>query len=280
MIQIKDLTFGYHPRSTLFQNLNLSLSGGHIYGLLGKNGAGKSTLLKNIVGLIPPGKGSCEVKGINSSGRPVEVLEDLFFLPEDIFVPSVTVVQFMRSTGLFYNKFKEDEFYHALKAFDIDPNSRLDKLSYGQQKKAMVAFSLATNTSLLIMDEPTNGLDIPSKAQFRKLVSSALNESRCIIISTHQVRDLENLIDALIVLHDHKIILSSSIDAIAERLNFGTPPNSSSTTILYEEEGIAGKQAIMPNNGSHYTKIDLELLFNALTNGNTEILKLLNTVYA
>jgi ABC-2 type transport system ATP-binding protein len=73
-------------------------------------------------------------------------------------------------------------------------------MSYGEQKKVMIAFGLATETNLLIMDEPTNGLDIPSKTQFRKLMASLVNEERCIIISTHQVRDLDNLIDFLLIL--------------------------------------------------------------------------------
>jgi len=266
MVRIRNLHFGYSRRVLQLENLNLELARGRIYGLLGKNGAGKSTLLKNIVGLVFPLSGTCEVDGRAAGRRLPVTLEDLFFLPEDVQVPPVSAAQLAASTGGFYPRFSEAAFHEHLRELDVPSHSKLTALSYGQQKKAMIAFALATNTGLLVLDEPTNGLDIPSKAQFRKLVAGALGEERCVIISTHQVRDLDSLIDTVLVLHERRIVLNATIDALAERLWFGTVPvGVASPDILYAEPAVRGQSAIRPNAGEAYGKVDLEVLFNALT---------------
>jgi ABC-2 type transport system ATP-binding protein len=275
MIEIRNLHFGYSSQQLLFQDLNLTLKEGHIYGLLGKNGAGKSTLLKNIAGLAFPKNGSCLFNGANVANRPVSVLEDIYFIAEELFVPSLTPVQFVSNTAGFYPKFHQSDFYHYLKMLDVDLDAVMDKQSFGQQKKAMIAFGLATNTSLFIMDEPTNGLDIPSKVQFRKLIASVLTEDRCIVISTHQVRDLDSLIDTLLVLHEREIVVNQSLDEITEKIVFGTWPDTEGLLVLYEEEGIKGKNAIVRNTSGKYSKVDMELLFNAIISGNQLLLNLL-----
>ncbi len=275
MIQINSLSFGYPHKPLLFKNLNLVLKKGHIYGLLGKNGAGKSTLIKNITGLAFPEKGSCLFNGVNVASRPVSVLEDFYFIAEELFVPSLTPEQFVSNTAGFYPKFSKSDFYQYLKALDVDMDAMMDKQSFGQQKKAMIAFGLATNTSLLIMDEPTNGLDIPSKVQFRKLIASVLAEDRCIVISTHQVRDLDSLIDTLLVLHEREIVVNQAVDEITEKLTFGIFPDTTGMPVLYEEEGMRGKNAILRNTTGKFSKVDLELLFNAIIADNKPLLELL-----
>jgi len=274
MIEISNLSFGY-GKHKLFDHLNLSLKPGHIYGLLGMNGAGKSTLLKNIAGLATPWSGSCMVNNEISAKRNPSFLQELFFVPEDIYLPPIAAKQFAKSTGHFYPKFDGKQFDQLLADFDIPTERPLTKLSLGQQKKAYIAFALATNTALVIMDEPTNGLDIPSKAQFRKLVASVLTEDRCIIISTHQVRDLDNLIDTVLVLHNNHIILNQSLDEISEKLNFGIIP-ATSTDYLYAEQHLSGLNAIIQNTNDSYTKVDMELLFNAIINNNPNLITLLN----
>ena len=275
MIVIKDLSFAYPRQPLLFQDLNLSLGEGHIYGLLGKNGAGKSTLLKNMVGLAYPRQGSCLINGVNVSGRPVSVLEDVYFLAEEVFAPSLTPEQFAASTAGFYPKFSNADFYQCQKVLDVDAAAAMDKQSFGQQKKAMIAFGLATNTSLLIMDEPTNGLDIPSKVQFRKLIASVLTEERSIVISTHQVRDLDSLIDTLLILHDSEIVVNSAIEDITEKITFGVFNDTTGVEVLYEEDGMRGKNAIVKNTTGKYSKMDLELFFNAITSGNNKLIEIL-----
>jgi len=268
MIEIKALSFSYPRKPLLFEDLNLKLDSGHIYGLLGKNGAGKSTLLKNMIGLAFPQKGGCFYNAVNVSGRPVAVLEDIYFIPEEIYVPSLTPAQFVSNTAIFYPKFSKSDFYHYLKVLDVDLDGVMDKLSFGQQKKAMIAFGLATNTGLLIMDEPTNGLDIPSKVQFRKLIASVLTEDRCFVISTHQVRDLDSLIDTILVLHDREIVVNKTVDEIAEKVVFGSYASTEGLPVLYEEENVRGVSAILKNTSGKFSKIDLELFFNAITNSS------------
>ncbi|MGI4969463.1 MAG: ABC transporter ATP-binding protein [Janthinobacterium lividum] len=248
------------------ENLNLDLQRGRIYGLLGKNGAGKSTLLKNIVGLAFPLAGTCEVDGHAASRRRPDTLQDLFFLPEDVQAPAVTATQLAANTGVFYPRFDAAAFHDYLHELDVSAGTKLTKLSFGQQKKVFIAFALATNTGLLVLDEPTNGLDIPSKAQFRKLVARALGEERCVIISTHQVRDLDSLIDTVLVLHQRRVVLNETIDQLAEQLHFGiAPAGATPPSVLYAEPSVRGQQVIRPNEGGAFSKVDLELLFNALT---------------
>jgi ABC-2 type transport system ATP-binding protein len=274
MIEINQLTFGY-GKQKLFDNLTLSLKPGHIYGLLGMNGSGKSTLLKNIAGLVFPWSGSCTVNGVSADQRLPSFLQELFFVPEEVCPPAITAQQFAQSTGHFYPKFDHSQFITILTDFNVPTDRQLHKLSYGQQKKATIAFALATNTSLLIMDEPTNGLDIPSKAQFRKTIASALTDDRCIIISTHQVRDLDNLIDTVLVLHNQQIVIAQGLDDIAEKINFEVLP-ANSTGYLYAEEAMNGLNAITQNSNSSYTKVDMELLFNAIISNNKSIIETLN----
>jgi ABC-2 type transport system ATP-binding protein len=275
MIKLDSISFRYPRKSLLFKDLDLTLNKGHIYGLLGKNGAGKSTLLKNMTGLAFPEKGNCLFNEINVAKRLVSVLEDIYFIAEELFVPSLTPAQFVANTAGFYPKFSKSDFYHNLKALDVDQYAVMDKQSFGQQKKAMIAFGLATNTSLLIMDEPTNGLDIPSKVQFRKLIASVLTEERCIVISTHQVRDLDSLIDTLVVLHEREIVVNQAVDEITEKLTFGVFPDTAGLPVLYEEEGMRGKNAILHNTTGKFSKVDLELLFNAITTDNKPLLEIL-----
>ena len=275
MLELINVDFGYNKKM-LFENLNLSLGNGHIYGLLGKNGAGKTTLLKNMVGLAFPKKGSSTLNGMTTSARTPKVLQEIFFLAEEIYVPPLTAVQFLRKTAAFYPKFNEEEYYRNLKIFDVEIDMRMDKLSYGQQKKAMIAFALATNTVLLVMDEPTNGLDIPSKVQFRKIIASSLTEERIIIISTHQVRDLDNLIDAVIVIHNKEIVLSAKVEEISEKITFALIEEEDGLDVLYQEESMKGQYAIFVNSGDSSGKVDLELLFNAITSDTNRLLEILN----
>jgi ABC-2 type transport system ATP-binding protein len=274
MIELSQLTFGY-GKQKLFDNLTLSLKPGHIYGLLGMNGAGKSTLLKNIAGLVFPWSGTCTVNGVSADKRLPSFLQELFFVPEEIYLPAITATKFADSTGHFYPKFDNKQFVQTLTDFDVPADRPLTRLSYGQQKKVLIAFGLATNTSLLIMDEPTNGLDIPSKTQFRKIIASALTENRCIVISTHQVRDLDNLIDTVLVLHNRQIVLASSLDEIADKVNFGST-SIDNTDHIYAEENMSGLYAITENTNGSYTKVDMELLFNAIISNNTQLIEILN----
>ncbi|MFC7667828.1 ATP-binding cassette domain-containing protein [Hymenobacter humi] len=186
-------------------------------------------------------------------------------------VPSLTAEQFVASTAPFYPRFDRAQAAEYMRELEVPAHAKLSAQSFGQQKKFMIAFALATNTGLLVLDEPTNGLDIPSKAQFRKIVASALGDERCVIISTHQVRDLDALIDTVVVVHDRRIVLNHSIDDLTERLRFGAARPDEAQLPLYAEASVRGQQGIWPNPDGRPSRVDLELLFNALVSNNTAL---------
>lgn len=201
MVNVQNVTFSYTKRTELLRNLSLKLEAGRIHGLLGKNGEGKSTLLKLISGLDFPKAGSINTLGFNPEKRHPEMLQEIFFLPEELPQMALSIASYENVYAPFYPNFSAEQFNSYLKEFDIEnKKSMLNKLSHGQKKKVFIAFGLATNTKLLLMDEPTNGLDIPSKGQFRRMVASAIDENRCLIISTHQVHDLRSFYYLLLFL--------------------------------------------------------------------------------
>lgn len=272
MIELRNLQFRYKKKKPLFTDLNLTLTPGYIYGLLGKNGAGKSTLLKQMAGLLFPDGGSCKVFGFEAGDRLPQMMEDIYVIPEEFELPSIDMNLFVKRTAVFYSKFSDHQFRKYLAEFELSEGNKLSTLSYGQKKKFLIAFGLATNARLLILDEPTNGLDIPSKSQFRKIMAGALDESKIILISTHQVRDLENLIDYVVVLENGRIIFNRNIADISERLAFeynliDVPANE----ILYHEDMPGRKAGITRNTGGHETRVDLELLFNGVIKENQVI---------
>lgn len=272
MIYLDRVSFGYSKRKKLFSDLSLRLAPGHIYGLLGKNGAGKSSLLRNIAGLLFPLEGKIEVSGREPKKREPAFLQDIFFLPEEIYLPSVTMAKYLEILSPFYPKFDKDQFMAYIAEFDIPEGNKLTDMSYGQKKKVLIAFALATNTNVLIMDEPTNGLDIPSKSQFRKVVSNVLSSERIILISTHQIRDLDNLIDSIIILEDSKILIQHSLEVVAERLCFATLPNVEyDSRVLYSEPSLRGYNAVFENSDQEESRVDLEQLFNAVMENPSRI---------
>ncbi|SDE18290.1 ATP-binding cassette domain-containing protein [Pedobacter soli] len=262
MIVIKDLTYGYHSRNTLFQELNLTLPPGKVYGLLGKNGAGKSSLIKNMAGLIFPQTGSCTINGLEARHRRPEFLAQIFFIPEECELPPVTIPAFLRIYSVFYRSFDEGAFYEYLRIFNVPENCQLDKLSFGQKKKIHIAFALAANTNVLIMDEPTNGLDIPSKIEFREIITRTRRHDKITIMSTHQVKDLDGLIDSVIIIDQGRVLLSADKEEIGQKLYFGDKQTGDDTS-LYGIDTPAGRRIVRRNNGIETSTLDLELLFNA-----------------
>jgi len=263
MIEINNLNFGYSKHKPLFKNMSMRLSNGHIYGLLGKNGAGKSTLLKNLAGLVYPQGGQLNVMGFNPTKRQPALLSQICFIPEEFYLPPVKIDSYLKANAPFYPNFDHEYLATLLKEFDIPAGNKLIDMSYGQKKKFIIAFGLATQAKLVIMDEPTNGLDIPSKAQFRKIMASALTDERCIIISTHQVRDLDNLIDTVIMLDENDVALKASVEEITTKLTFKRVKEIDES-IFYAEPSLSGYNAVMPNYHHEESKLDMELLFNAI----------------
>ncbi|MCK8491140.1 ABC transporter ATP-binding protein [Spirosoma sp. RP8] len=272
MITLNQLTFGYSAKKLLFQDLTVSLHPGTIYGLLGKNGAGKSSLLRLMGGLLYPTAGQVRVVGFEPRQRQPAFLQELYFIPEEIYLPPVTLQRYIDTMGPFYPNFSEAQFRRYLSEFDVPQDRKLTAMSYGQKKKVVISFGLATNTRILLMDEPTNGLDIPSKSQFRKIVASALADDRLMLISTHQVRDLDNLIDAVIVLDENEILINHSLAEISDRLLFNTVSTvSEPDSVLYAEPSLRGHAVVMENRNHEESKIDLERLFNTAVSNRKRI---------
>ena len=276
MINIQNLEFSYSKQTKLLSNLNLKLETGRIHGLLGKNGEGKSTLLKLISGLVFSKQGEINVMGFEPHKRQPEMLQEIFFLPEELPQLTLSIENYEKVYAPFYPNFNAAQFNEYLKEFDIEEKkSMLNKLSHGQKKKVFVAFGLATNTKLLLMDEPTNGLDIPSKGQFRRMVASAIDENRCLIISTHQVRDLDSLIDCITIMDGHEIVFNEPTENITKKLLFKLADHSETDeTVIYSEDSLRGLYQVKENTTGEESKLDIELLFNAVFTDKKRIMNI------
>lgn len=273
MITLDNVTFGYRSRK-LFNDLNLEIESGSIYGLLGKNGEGKTTLMKLIAGLLTPKSGIIDVLGEKPSARRPSLLSEVFVLPEEFEMPRMSINEYATCYGVFYPNFSTTQLHKLLVELDVDANQNLYTMSFGQKKKAMIAFAIACNTKLLLMDEPTNGLDIPSKGHFRRVIASIAQDDRTIIISTHQVRDLDQLIDRILILDNSEILMNASVNEITEKLYFTLL--TATDEALYAEQTIHGRWGVKINENQQDSQMDMELLFNAATSNRQVIKKIFN----
>ncbi|MFK7971809.1 MAG: ATP-binding cassette domain-containing protein [Bacteroidia bacterium] len=272
MIDLQNIHFGYKKSQPLFKGLNMQAPSGAIYGLLGSNGAGKSSLLKLISGLLSPQQGSVNVLDYSASSRDPRFLQELCYVPEDITTPTGTVAGYAKTYSAFYPRFDQAHFQFCLREFQVDGNKKFGDLSFGQKKKGILAFALATRTRLLVLDEPTNGLDIPSKSQFRKLLAASLQDEQTYFISTHQVRDLGSLIDPIIVVDSGTIVFHESVERITDKLHFElSRQGARSEDVIYEERVPGGYMILAENKGSEPSDLDLEILFNAILNQRERI---------
>lgn len=267
MISIQNLTFQYKKQEALFTDLSFEQTNGNIVGLLGKNGAGKSTLLQLISGLLKPQQGKLVINGLKPFDRLPNFLADIYMVAEEFSFPSITIQLYIKATAPLYPKFDYDKMSSILQEFELDPKKNLNSLSHGQRKKFLIAFALSTNCSLLILDEPTNGLDIPSKSLFRKILVSSVTEEQVVLISTHQVKDVETIVDKIVVLDDGKIVYNETVLDISQQWQFLTVASLAGIeNPIYQEKCLGGYRIIAPANSDEETEIDIELLFNAVTN--------------
>lgn len=267
MIAINDLSFGYPKQQELFKKLSLELKPGSITGLLGTNGAGKTTLLKLLSGLLSNSDGSIRINELNPFDRKVQLLKEIYFLPEEYTLPSVKISSFVKAQSGFYPKFSLEKFNLILKDFGLQDNAQIHKLSHGQKKKFLVSFALATNCSLLILDEPTNGLDIPSKAMFRKILAGSIDDQQLVVISTHQVKDVENLIDNIVILKDGRVVFHENTTTLSEKLLFSSGRDVDENSGIYAEAVPGGYKSISRQSNGFASDLDIELLFNAVNSG-------------
>lgn len=271
MIQLKHIHFGY-DQTELFSDVHIDIPMGRIYGLLGKNGVGKTTLLKLMTGLRFCQSGGCQVLDEESSKRAVNMLAEIFFLPEEFSLPDIPVERYQRMHAPFYPQFDSAKFENYLQRFELDTNKRLNAFSFGQKKKFLLAFGLAANTRILLLDEPTNGLDIPSKSQFRQVLASDFTDERLIIISTHQARDLEHIIDAVIILDEGAILFHESLMEVSERLSINFQSKTPNTQdALFVENVPGGYNVVTAAPQDDGQTMDLEVLFNTVVSNPKKI---------
>lgn len=276
MIEIKALQYKYAGgRNHVFDHFSLTLESNKIYGLLGKNGTGKSTLLYIIAGLLRQQQGTVMVDGVDSRRHDPSMLAEIFLVPEEFDLPPLSLESYLRMQMPFYPRFDRNVLNACLKDFELSHDLKLNALSMGQKKKVYMSVALAANTRYLIMDEPTNGLDIPSKSQFRKVIANNMTEERTMIISTHQVHDVESLLDHILILDRSRMLMDEAVSDICERYSFefhqlaDTPRNA-----LYAEPSPLGNAVILPRQpDDDYTPLNLELLFNAVCKGTLQIKK-------
>ena len=263
MIEIRNLDFSY-KKTAVFHNISLTFAPGSIYGLLGENGVGKTTLLKLICGLQNPQQGSCTVDGRVSFDREPEMLQNIVFLPDEVTIPdNSTPADYVKELAPFYPKYAYGTFLHLMQEMEVEPERKFKEMSFGQQKKSLIACALSLGTDYVLLDEPTNGLDIPSKADFRTLLSKRATEGTTIIISTHQVKDVENLIDPIIILTHDDVLLNATIDQVTRKLTFSydaAPIDGA----LYSEQMPGGCMNVCVNNDGSESKVNIEALFNAV----------------
>ena len=274
MITIKKLGFSYDDHVVL-KDISMELPEGRIYGLLGENGVGKTTLLTLLAGLKDVDNGSLEIDGQKPFDRKPSFLSNIYYLPDEVPAPRRKAIEFARDHGQYWTNFSIDKFIEVMKVLDTDTDQRMDQMSYGQLKKTFISFALACNTKYLFMDEPTNGLDIPSKAQFRKAVSRYTSDDSTLLISTHQARDLEAIIDPIIILDRRDVLLNASLDEIAEKLYFDYTTDANPEA-LYQEMVPGGNIQVLVNKTGAESKVNIEALFNAVLLHKNEIKEMFN----
>ena len=266
MIAVENLSFTYRKsKHAVLRNFSLSLESGRVYGLLGKNGAGKSTLLYLMTGLLTPKGGRVMFHDTNVRHRLPITLQDMFLVPEEFDLPPISLVSYIELNSSFYPHFSKEDMVRYLHYFDMNMELNLGALSMGQKKKVFMSFALATNTSLLVMDEPTNGLDIPGKSQFRKFIASGMTDNKTIIISTHQVRDIDKVLDHVLIMDDSSVLLDESVSSICDKLYFSESDDRElAQKAIYTSPSIQGNYLLLSNEENRESDLNLELLFNAV----------------
>lgn len=211
LLQVSSLTKRY-GNTTALNGISFELQSGHITGLLGPNGSGKTTLIKIICGLLQPTEGTVTVEG-NPVG--VESKKVISYLPDTTYLGKAASVEgTIRRFSDFYEDFDAQRAYDMLAKLDIDPKSKLRTLSKGTKEKVQLILVMSRRADLYILDEPIAGVDPAARDYILNTIISNYDENASILISTHLISDVENILDEVIFLKEGEIVRQSTVDDI------------------------------------------------------------------
>ncbi|MCG8569380.1 MAG: ABC transporter ATP-binding protein [Spirochaetes bacterium] len=277
MIKLAGVDFSYKKNTKLFHALTTDFQPGKIYGLLGRNGAGKTTLLKLICGLLKPNFGTCHLQEYVTHQRNPLFLKDLYFIPESFFLPSITIRQFYQRFYPFYPNFKIDFFHSKIEQFQLKMDQNLKTLSYGEKKRFLLIFAVSTQAKVILFDEPSNGLDLIAQSEIHKLLIEAMSEERTFIISTHHVKEFENLFDQLMIIDQGKILLNHDLSAIQQQFFIElTTTIENQEDILFSQKNPGGYHVLKNITNQQPAQLELDFFFQAVINNPQGINRFLN----
>ncbi|WP_024653464.1 ATP-binding cassette domain-containing protein [Borrelia persica] len=261
-VGFRDVSFSYY-KTNVYSNLNLSFEKSQNYLILGKNGVGKTTLLRLLSGLLNPSSGEVVFNSLKNFPRNPLNLVNLFFVPEEFSLPDISLNDYCRSLSKFYPNFNEKNFKEYLSKFELDVNLRFSSSSYGQKKKSIIAFAIATGVSVLIFDEPTNGLDIESKNVFRDILNDL--KDRMVFVTGHNVRDLSDVVEHLIIVGNNSVLFSNSISCIKNNYKIKIVEELDGRELYYAKVK-GGFKSLYFENGTFSNNFDIEFFFLYIIN--------------
>jgi ABC-2 type transport system ATP-binding protein len=215
VVEAKNVSKRYGKKQIL-SDVNISIEPGKILGLIGPNGAGKTTLLKGMLGLSPV-DGELRVLGLDPQKNRVQLLEQVSFIADTAVLPGwMTVAQIIDYVDAVHPRFSREKFHGFLKNSKIENQTVISKLSKGMMVQLHLALIMAIDSKLLILDEPTLGLDIIYRKQFyTALLNDYFDAEKTIVITTHQIEEIEDVLTDLVFINDGKIILNQSMEEVA-----------------------------------------------------------------
>lgn len=206
-------------KKTALDDLSLTVQRGGVFGLIGGNGAGKTTLIKHVLGLLKAQSGTVEVFGIDPVRNPVGALGRIGYLSEDRDLPAwMRVSELMRYTQAFFPSWDERYAEELRAAFDLDPKAKIKHLSRGQRARAGLLAALAHRPELLILDEPSSGLDpVVRRDILGAIIRTIADEGRTVLFSSHLLDEVERVADRVAIIHQGRILLTAAMEEIKEK---------------------------------------------------------------
>jgi ABC-2 type transport system ATP-binding protein len=231
VVDIRRVTRQFGSKKAL-DDLSLCVPRGGVFGLIGGNGAGKTTVIKHILGLLKAQAGSVRVFGLDPVQNPVGTLGRIGYLSEDRDLPDwMSVAELMRYTQAFFPSWDETYAAELRDAFDLDPSAKIRNLSRGQRARAGLLAALGHRPELLVLDEPSSGLDpVVRRDILGAIIRTIADEGRTVLFSSHLLDEVERVADRVAIIHEGRILLTASMDEIKEThrrvtLRFGQSHN-------------------------------------------------------